>query len=48
MIIKAYNDTKIPVEGTFRALVKTRPIEAWVDLHMIDIPVTFAIMLGRS
>ena len=35
------------MEGTFRALVKTGPIEAWVDLHVIDIPVTFAILLGR-
>ena len=48
VIIKAYDDTRRPVEGTFRALVKIRPVEAWVDLHMIDIPVTFAIFLGRS
>lgn len=47
VVIKAYDDTRRPVEGTFRALVKTEPIEAWVDLHMIDIPVTFAILLGR-
>ena len=47
VIIKAYDDTRRPVEGTFRALVKTRPIEAWVDLHMIDISMTFAILLGR-
>ena len=47
MIIKAYDDTRRPVEGTFKALVKTGPIEAWVDLHVIDIPVTFAIFLGR-
>ena len=36
------------MEGTFRAPVKTGPIKAWVDLHMIDIPVTFTILLGRS
>ena len=47
VIIKTYDDTKRPVEGTFRALVKTGPIEAWVDLYVIDIPVTFAILLGR-
>ena len=47
VVIKAYDDTRRPVEGTFRALVKTGPIEAWVDLHVIDIPVTFAILLGR-
>ena len=46
VVIKAYDDTKRPVEGTFRALVKTEPIETWVNLHVIDIPVTFAILLG--
>ena len=47
VFIKAYDDTRRPVERTFRALVKTGPIEAWVDLHVIDIPMTFAILLGR-
>ena len=28
VVIKAYDDTRRPVEGTFRALVKTRTIEA--------------------
>ena len=47
VVIKAYDDMRRPVEGTFRALIKTEPIEAWIDLHMIDIPMTFAILLGR-
>ena len=47
VVIKAYDDTKRPVAGTFRALVKTGPIEEWVNLYIIDIPVTFAILLGR-
>ena len=47
VVIKAYDDTKRPVAGTFKALVKTGPIEEWVNLHVIDIPVTFAILLGR-
>ena len=47
VVIKAYDDTKRLVIGTFRALVKTRPIEEWVNLHVINIPVTFAILLGR-
>ena len=47
VIIKAYNDTKRSIVGTFRTLVKTGPIEAWVTLHVIDIPVTFAVLLGR-
>ena len=29
VVIKVYDDTKHPVEGTFRALVKTEPIEIW-------------------
>ena len=47
VIIKAYDDTRRSVEGIFRALVKTVPIETWIDLHVIDIPVTFSILLGR-
>ena len=47
VIIKAYDDTKRSVECTFKTLVKTRPIEAWVILHMINIPVTFTVLLGR-
>ena len=47
VVIKAYDDTKRPVSGTFRVLVKTGPIEEWVNLHVIDIPITFAILLGR-
>ena len=37
VIIKAYDDTKRPVAGTFRALVKTRPIEEW----LISMSLTF-------
>ena len=40
VIIKAYDDTRRSVEGTFRALVKTGPIEAWVDLHVIAEPLS--------
>ena len=47
VVIKAYDDMKRPVEGTFRALIKIGPIEAWVNLHVIDILVTFAILLRR-
>ena len=47
VVIKAYDDTKRPIEGTFRTLVKTKPIEVWVNIHVIDIPVTFAVLFGR-
>ena len=39
VIIKAYDDTKRSVEGTFKALVKTGLIEAWVTLHVLDIQI---------
>ena len=35
------------VKGTFMALVKTGPIEAVVEFTMLDIPVTYALLLGR-
>ena len=47
IVINTYDDIKRPVEGIFKALVKTGPIKTWVNLHMIDIPVTFAILIGR-
>ena len=47
VVIKAYDDTKRLVVGIFLALIKIGPIEEWVNLHVIDIPVTFAILLGR-
>ena len=47
VVIKAYDDTKRPVEGTFKALVKDGPIETWVNLYMIDILITFTVLLGR-
>ena len=48
VVIKAYDDTKRPIAGTFRALVKIGPIEEGVNLHIINIPVTFAILLESS
>ena len=47
VVIKAYDDIKRHVVGTFRALVKIGPIKVWVNLHVLDIPVTFIILLGR-
>ncbi|XP_050229125.1 uncharacterized protein LOC126678268 [Mercurialis annua] len=47
LVIRAYDETKRGVEGTFKALVKTGPIEAWVELVVLDIPVTFSLLLGR-
>ena len=47
MVIRAYDDSTRSVEGTFVALVKTSPIEAVVKFTVLDIPVTYALLLGR-
>ena len=47
VVIKAYDATKRSVNGTFRILVKTGPIKVWVNIHVIDILVTFAVLLGK-
>ncbi|KAF2298182.1 hypothetical protein GH714_016874 [Hevea brasiliensis] len=46
-IIRAYDDTKHVVEGTFNAIIKVRPIETEVEFTVSDIPETFALLLGR-
>ena len=47
MIIRAYDDSTRSVEGTFVAPVKTGPIETVIEFIMLDIPVTYALLLGR-
>ena len=47
LVIRAYDDSIRSVKGTFVALVKTGPIEAFVELTVLDIPVTNALLLGR-
>ena len=47
LVIKAYDDSTRSVEGTFMAPVKTGPIEAIVEFTVLDIPVTYALLLGR-
>lgn len=47
MTIKAYDDSKRGVEGTFVAAVKVGPIEDEVEFTVLDIPGTFALLLGR-
>ena len=47
LVIRAYDDSTRSVEGTFVALVKTGPIEAVVEFTMLDILVTYALLLGR-
>ena len=47
LVIRAYDDSTRSVEGTFTAHVKTDPIETVVEFPVLDIPVTYALLLGR-
>ena len=47
LVIRTYDDSTRSVEGTFMALVKTGPIKAVVEFTVLDIPVTYALLLGR-
>ena len=47
LVIRAYYDSTRRVEGTFVAPVKTGPIEAVMEFTILDIPVTYALLLGR-
>ena len=47
LVIIAYDDSTRSMEGTFMALVKTGPIEAVAEFTVLDIPVTYALLLGR-
>ena len=47
LVIRAYNDSTRSVKGTFVPLMKTSPIEVVVEFTMLDILVTYALLLGR-
>ena len=47
LVIRAYDDSTRSVEGTFVAPMKTGPIEAIVKFIVLDILVTYALLLGR-
>ena len=47
LVIRAYDDSTRSMEGIFMALVKTGPIEAVVEFTMLDIPITYTLLLGR-
>ena len=47
LVIKAYDDSTRSMEGTFVAPVKTGPIEAVIEFTVLDILVTYALLLGR-
>ena len=47
LVIRAYDDSTRSVEGTFVAPVKTGPIKTVVEFTVLNIPVTYALLLGR-
>ena len=47
LVIRAYDDSTRSVEGTFVTLVKTGPIEVVIEFTVLDIPITYALLLGR-
>ena len=47
LVIRAYDDSTRSVEGKFVAHVKTGPIEAVMEFTVLDIPVIYALLLGR-
>ncbi|WCJ43871.1 hypothetical protein M5689_024580 [Euphorbia peplus] len=48
MVIRAYDDSKREVLGVFETEVVTGPIRSMVEFVVMDIPVTFALLLGRQ
>ena len=47
LVIHAYDDSTRSVKGIFIAPVKIGPIEAFIEFTVLDIPVTYALLLGR-
>ena len=47
LVIRAYDDSARSVEGIFEAPVKTGLIETVVEFTMLDIPITYALLLGK-
>ncbi|KAF2296892.1 hypothetical protein GH714_011391 [Hevea brasiliensis] len=43
----AYDDSKRNVIGVFKTMVKVGPIETEVEFTVLDIPMTFSLLLGR-
>ena len=47
LVIRAYDDSTRSVEGTFVTPVKTGLIEEVIEFTVLDIPITYALLLGR-
>ena len=47
LVIRAYDHSTRSVEGMFMDPMKTGPIEVIMEFTVLDIPVTYALLLGR-
>ncbi|KAF2324821.1 hypothetical protein GH714_017304 [Hevea brasiliensis] len=47
LVIRAYDDSKRNVIGVFKTMAKVRPVETEVEFTVLDIPMTFSLLLGR-
>ena len=48
LVIRAYDDNTRSMNGTFITPMKTGPIEVVIEFTVLDIPVTYALLLDRS
>lgn len=46
-IVRAYDNTKREVAGVFTVEAKVGPVVANVEFHVLDIPASFNLLLGR-
>ena len=47
IIIRAYDNSKKPVVRTFKAVIIMGDIESVIEFTILDIPLTFTLLLGR-
>ena len=47
LIIRAYDDSKKQVVGTFKVTIIMGEIEYVMEFKVLDTPLTFALLLGR-
>ncbi len=48
LILRACNKSSISVIGTFEVPCKTRPVNATVVFHVLNIPTSYNLLLGRA
>ena len=45
MVIKAYDESKRVMDGTFKKVMKTGPIETVVEFFLLDILIIYGLLL---